>query len=77
MSLVHARFGALFAVLVFALCTAVVVDPIRMTNVILRRDVAQPGDLTFTLAYRAFGLLGALVSFFILVEDLWQLAHRR
>ena len=69
------RYESLVAVLILSLCVAIVADPIRVANFLYRRVIAEEGDLYFTLAYRLFALVGALIALYILTVDLWQLAH--
>ena len=66
---------ACVAVLVFALSVLVATAPVRMANLILRRRVAEPGDLSFTLFYRLVAIVGALASLYLLTGDLWHIAH--
>ena len=75
MSPLHLHLETVFAIVVLSLCTLVVIDPVKMTNRIVRRPVAEPGDLYFTLAYRTLAIVGALLSLYILAGDLWTLAH--
>ena len=69
------RYESLIAVLIFSLCVAIVVDPIRVANFLYRRPIAEDGDLFFTLAYRLIAIVGALIALYILTVDLWQLTH--
>ncbi len=69
------RLRACFAVLVFALSVLVTIAPVRMANLITRRRVAEVGDLSFTLFYRLVALVGALASLYLLIGDLWHIAH--
>ncbi len=69
------RIAAGFAVLTFALCVLIAVDPVTMANTILRREFAQRGDPAFTLFYRWVAVIGAVVSLVILIGDLWSLAQ--
>lgn len=73
--MLHLRFAACLAVLLFAFCVLAVADPIRTANLLYRRRVAEPGDLFFTLAYRVIALVGAVITLYILTVDLWTLAH--
>lgn len=70
------RIEACIAVLVFSLCVAAITDPVRVANFFYRRPIAEDGDLFFTLAYRLFAIIGALVALYILTEDLWTLARQ-
>ena len=63
------------AVLVFALWVAIVVAPVTMTNFILRYRAAEDGDLYFELAYRLIAIVGGAAAGYILIGDLWKLAH--
>lgn len=69
------RLRACSAVLVFALCILVAVAPVRIANFILRRQVAEEGDLSFTLFYRLVAIVGGLASLYLLLGDLWHIAH--
>ena len=69
------RFETMLAVLVFSLCVAIVVAPVTMTNFILRRRAAEAGDLYFELAYRLIAIVGGAIALYILIGDLWTLAH--
>ena len=69
------RLRACIAVLVFALSVLVATAPVQMANLILRRRVAEEGDLSFTLFYRLAAIVGALASLYLLVGDLWHIAH--
>ena len=73
--MVQLRFESLLAVLIFSLCVAVVTDPIRVANFLYRSRIAEEGDLLFTLAYRLLAIVGAMIAFYILAEDLWTLSH--
>lgn len=46
-----------------------------MANLIVRRRVAEVGDLSFTLFYRLLAIVGALASLYLLVGDLWHIAN--
>lgn len=76
MSPLHLRLEIAFAMIVLSLCTVIIVDPVKMTNRMVRRPVAEPGDLYFTLAYRTLAIVGALLSLYILAGDLWTIAHQ-
>ena len=69
------RIRACFAVLVFALSVLVAVAPVRVANTLMQRRVAEPGDLSFTLFYRLVAIIGALASLYLLLGDLWHIAH--
>ncbi len=69
------RLRACLAVLVFALCILVAVAPVRLANLIARRNIAEDGDLSFTLFYRLAAIVGALASLYLLVGDLWHIAN--
>lgn len=69
------RIETMLAVLVFALCVAITVAPVTMTNFILRYRAAEEGDLYFELAYRLIAMVGGAIALYILVGDLWKLAH--
>ncbi len=69
------RIRACFAVLVFALSVLVAVAPVRVANTLMHRRVAEPGDLSFTLFYRLVAIVGALASLYLLLGDLWHIAH--
>ena len=69
------RFETCIAVLIFSLCVAIITDPIRVANFLYRYRIAQPGDLFFPLAYRLFAIVGAAFALYILLTDLWVLAH--
>lgn len=51
------QFETLLAVLVFALCVAIVVAPVTMTNFILRYRAAEDGDLYLELAYPVIAMV--------------------
>jgi uncharacterized membrane protein YGL010W len=70
------RLRACLAVLVFALSILITLAPVRMANAILRRHVAEVGDLSFTLFYRLVAIVGAIASLYLLIGDLWHIAHR-
>lgn len=69
------RVETCIAVLVFALCVAIIADPIRVANFLYRNILAEEGDLFFTLAYRLIAIVGALFALYILTEDLWTIAR--
>ena len=69
------RLRACFAVLAFALSVLVTIAPVRMANLLMRRRIAEEGDLSFTLFYRLVAIVGALASLYLLVGDLWHIAH--
>ena len=69
------RLRACFAVLVFAFCILITVAPVRIANLLMRRRVAEEGDLSFTLFYRLAAIVGALASLYLLVGDLWHIAN--
>ena len=69
------RYESLVAVLILSLCVAIIADPIRVANFLYRYQIAEEGDLYFTLAYRLIAIVGALTALYILTEDLWKLAH--
>lgn len=71
----HIRFATGFAVLTLGLCILIAIDPVTIANTLLRRPFAQPGDPAFTLFYRWVAIAGALAALYILVGDLWTLAH--
>ncbi len=68
------RLRACLAVLVFALCILVTIAPVRLANLMLRRRVAEPGDLSFNLFYRLAAIVGGAASLYLLVGDLWHIA---
>lgn len=69
------RYESLIAVLILLLCVAIAVDPVRLANFLYRRPIAEKGDLFFILAYRLIAIVGALIALYILIVDLWRLAH--
>ncbi len=69
------RLRACAAVLVFALSVLATIAPVRTANMLMQRRVAEEGDLAFTLFYRLVAIVGALASFYLLVGDLWHIAH--
>lgn len=70
------RLRACLAVLVFALSILITLAPVRMANANLRHHVAEVGDLSFTLFYRLVAIVGAVASLYLLIGDLWHIAHR-
>ena len=69
------RLRACFAVLVFALCILVAIAPVRVANLIMRRRVAEEGDMSFTLFYRLAAIIGSIASLYLLIGDLWHIAN--
>ncbi len=69
------RVRACFAVLVFALCILVAIAPVRVANFLLRQPLIEDGDISFTLFYRLLAVVGGLASLYLLIGDLWHIAH--
>ena len=69
------RLRACCAVLVFALSILITMAPVRVANILMQRRVAEEGDLAFTLFYRLVAIVGAIASFYLLIGDLWHIAH--